>query len=47
MAAMSLGFIVLVTPWTIQEIVATCTGSKVIGVEYVNHICRTLNSVIF
>lgn len=47
MAAMSLGFIVLVTPWTIQEIVATCTGSKVIGVDHMNHICRTLNSVIF
>lgn len=29
MAAMSLGFIVMVTPWTIQEIVAACTGSKV------------------
>ncbi|XP_073846517.1 uncharacterized protein [Musca autumnalis] len=28
MAAISLGFIVMVTPWTIQEIVATCTGSK-------------------
>lgn len=30
MAAMSLGFIVMVTPWTIQEVVAACTGSKVI-----------------
>uniref|UniRef100_A0A6E8W5A5 G_PROTEIN_RECEP_F1_2 domain-containing protein n=1 Tax=Anopheles coluzzii TaxID=1518534 RepID=A0A6E8W5A5_ANOCL len=29
MAAISLGFIVIVTPWTILEIVATCTGSKV------------------
>ncbi|XP_055627983.1 5-hydroxytryptamine receptor 1A [Toxorhynchites rutilus septentrionalis] len=29
MAAISLGFIVIVTPWTIQEIVATCTGSKI------------------
>lgn len=29
MAAMSLGFIVMVTPWTIQEVVAACTGSKV------------------
>nr|XP_018905598.1 PREDICTED: trace amine-associated receptor 8c [Bemisia tabaci] len=28
MAAMSLGFIVVVTPWTIQEVVAACTGSK-------------------
>ncbi|KAK2584076.1 hypothetical protein KPH14_006521 [Odynerus spinipes] len=28
MAAMSLGFIVMVTPWTIQEVVAACTGSK-------------------
>ncbi|XP_049961913.1 uncharacterized protein LOC126481992 [Schistocerca serialis cubense] len=28
MAAMSLGFIVLVTPWTLQEVVAACTGSK-------------------
>lgn len=25
---MSLGFIVMVTPWTIQEVVAACTGSK-------------------
>lgn len=30
MAAMSLGFIVVVTPWSIQEVVAACTGSKVI-----------------
>ncbi|CAO1431342.1 unnamed protein product [Diamesa serratosioi] len=29
MAAVSLGFIVIVTPWTIQEVVAACTGSKV------------------
>lgn len=29
MAAISLGFIVIVTPWTIQEVVAACTGSKV------------------
>lgn len=29
MAAMSLGFIVMVTPWNIQEVVAACTGSKV------------------
>lgn len=29
MSAMSLGFIVMVTPWTIQEVVAACTGSKV------------------
>lgn len=29
MAAMSLGFIVIVTPWTILEIVTACTGSKV------------------
>lgn len=29
MAAISLGFIVMVTPWTIQEIVTACTGSKV------------------
>lgn len=29
MAAMSLGFIVMVTPWAIQEVVAACTGSKV------------------
>lgn len=29
MASMSLGFIVMVTPWTIQEVVAACTGSKV------------------
>ncbi|KAG5884186.1 hypothetical protein JTB14_017073 [Gonioctena quinquepunctata] len=28
MAAMSLGFIVLVTPWTIQEVVAACTGQR-------------------
>ncbi|XP_022908743.2 trace amine-associated receptor 8c isoform X1 [Onthophagus taurus] len=28
MAAISLGFIVLVTPWTIQEVVAACTGSR-------------------
>lgn len=28
MAAMSLGFIVMVTPWTIQEVVTACTGSK-------------------
>ncbi|XP_055312764.1 5-hydroxytryptamine receptor 1D [Sitodiplosis mosellana] len=28
MAAMSLGFIVMVTPWSIQEVVAACTGSK-------------------
>lgn len=28
MAAMSLGFIVMVTPWTIQEVVVACTGSK-------------------
>lgn len=28
MAAMSLGFIVVVTPWTIQEVVAACTGSR-------------------
>uniref|UniRef100_A0A182JGW7 Uncharacterized protein n=1 Tax=Anopheles atroparvus TaxID=41427 RepID=A0A182JGW7_ANOAO len=31
MAAISLGFIVIITPWTIQEIVATCTGSKCTG----------------
>lgn len=29
MATISLGFIVMVTPWTIQEIVTACTGSKV------------------
>lgn len=29
MAAVSLGFIVMVTPWAIQEVVAACTGSKV------------------
>ncbi|XP_049298396.1 5-hydroxytryptamine receptor 1A isoform X1 [Anopheles funestus] len=29
MAAISLGFIVIITPWTILEIVATCTGSKI------------------
>ncbi|XP_068083217.1 trace amine-associated receptor 8c [Anabrus simplex] len=29
MAAMSLGFIVMVTPWTIQEVVAACTGTKI------------------
>lgn len=29
MAAISLGFIVIVTPWTILEIVTACTGSKV------------------
>ncbi|XP_065340301.1 trace amine-associated receptor 1-like isoform X1 [Cloeon dipterum] len=29
MAAMSLSFIVMVTPWSIQEVVAACTGSKV------------------
>lgn len=29
---MSLGFIVMVTPWTIQEVVAACTGSKVFPV---------------
>lgn len=29
MAAMSLGFIVMVTPATIQEVVAACTGCKV------------------
>ncbi|KAJ6647512.1 hypothetical protein Bhyg_02735 [Pseudolycoriella hygida] len=29
MAAMSLGYIVMVTPWAIQEIVAACTNSKV------------------
>lgn len=34
MAAMSLGFIVMVTPWTIQEVVAACTGSKVIYLFY-------------
>lgn len=28
MAAMSLGFIVLVTPWSIQEVVAACTGTR-------------------
>ncbi|KAM7345395.1 uncharacterized protein ACRADG_011716 isoform 1-T3 [Cochliomyia hominivorax] len=28
MATISLGFIVMVTPWTIQEIVTACTGSK-------------------
>jgi hypothetical protein len=28
MAAISLGFIVMVTPWTIQEVVAACTGTK-------------------
>ncbi|XP_055390338.1 beta-3 adrenergic receptor isoform X2 [Condylostylus longicornis] len=28
MAAISLGFIVMVTPWTIQEIVTACTNSK-------------------
>ncbi|XP_050325869.1 uncharacterized protein LOC126756675 [Bactrocera neohumeralis] len=28
MAAISLGFIVMITPWTIQEIVTACTGSK-------------------
>lgn len=28
MAAMSLGFIVLVTPWTIKEIVVACTGTR-------------------
>lgn len=32
MAAISLGFIVIVTPYTIQEVVAACTGSKVIKV---------------
>ena len=32
MAAISLGFIVIVTPYTIQEVVAACTGSKVIMV---------------
>lgn len=31
MAAISLGFIVIVTPYTIQEVVAACTGSKVIS----------------
>lgn len=31
MAAMSLGFIVLVTPWTIQEVVAACTGTRAPG----------------
>jgi hypothetical protein len=30
MAAISLGFIVIVTPYTIQEVVAACTSSKVI-----------------
>jgi len=30
MAAISLSFIVMVTPWSIQEVVAACTGSKVI-----------------
>ncbi|CRL05781.1 CLUMA_CG018809, isoform A [Clunio marinus] len=29
MAAISLGFIVIVTPYTIQEVVAACTGSKI------------------
>ena len=29
MAAISLGFIVMVTPWTIQEVVAACTATKV------------------
>ncbi|XP_018319349.1 uncharacterized protein LOC108732852 [Agrilus planipennis] len=28
MAAISLGFIVLVTPWTIQEVVVACTGTR-------------------
>lgn len=29
MGAVALGFIVVVTPWTIQEVVTACTGSKV------------------
>lgn len=36
MAAMSLGFIVVVTPATIQEVVAACTGCKV---KYIFYIC--------
>lgn len=29
MAAMSLGFIIVVTPWTLKEVIALSTGSKV------------------
>ena len=29
MTALSLGFILFATPWTIQEVVEACTGSKV------------------
>jgi len=29
MGAVALGFIVAVTPWTIQEVVTACTGTKV------------------
>lgn len=39
MAAMSLGFIVMVTPWTIQEVVAACTGSKVIYLIFFFFFC--------
>lgn len=29
MGAVALGFIVVVTPWTIQEVVKACTGTQV------------------
>ncbi|XP_073995994.1 trace amine-associated receptor 8c isoform X3 [Rhodnius prolixus] len=40
MAAMSLGFIVMVTPWTIQEVVVACTGTKM--PEFLEFTCTWL-----
>jgi hypothetical protein len=42
MAAISLGFIVIVTPYTIQEVVAACTGSKVI-IVHAQLVINTMN----
>ena len=30
MAGLSLNFIIVVTPWTLKEVVVSCTGTKVI-----------------
>jgi len=36
MGAVALGFIVAVTPWTIQEVVTACTGTKVRIFHFIN-----------
>ena len=32
MAGLSLNFIIVVTPWTLKEVVVSCTGTKVIDI---------------